>query len=133
MFSHKPRGSASQSEWDAISTRVQTETATRKTAVEPDRELADTVSAILFAHDPIGINFEENTDEYDAEAESIVLRLAADQAIDSAASVEVIVHGEFVRWFNAELAGPRDRYRDIAHEIWDLWSGAQNRGSSGRP
>jgi len=32
------------------------------------------LEAVLFEADPIGINFEDNTDEYRAEAESILLR-----------------------------------------------------------
>jgi hypothetical protein len=37
--------------------------------------LFDAVSAVLFHHDPIGINFDTNTDEYDPEARTILPRL----------------------------------------------------------
>jgi len=37
--------------------------------------LFDEVSSILFRHDPIGINFETNTDEYEPEVGTILPRL----------------------------------------------------------
>ena len=120
------------SDWDAVSARVRAEKTARQAAVEPYREVADAVSAVLFRRDPVGINFEDNTDEYDAEAEGIVLRLAAAPAIDSVETVEVIVHQEFIRWFDEKTAGPRDRYRDIATEILDVWSAAEQGESSER-
>lgn len=128
MLSRPPEQEIQQaSQWDAVMTSVQAERSARNAAVEPYRDVADRVSAILFRHDPIGINYEENTDEYDAEAESIVLRLASAPGIDSAETVEQIVQQEFVRWFDQKLAGPRDRYRGIAKEIWDTWLGRSER------
>lgn len=134
MLSRKTDPAApDSSDWDAVSARVRAEKAARRAAVEPYREVADAVSAVLFRRDPIGINFEDNTDEYDAEAESIVLRLAAAPATDSVETVEVIVHQEFIRWFDEKMAGPRDRYRDIAREIWDVWSAAEQGETTERP
>ena len=40
----------------------------RKRLSSSYKQLLNEVSAILFRHDPIGINFEYNTDEYDPEA-----------------------------------------------------------------
>jgi hypothetical protein len=76
------------------------------------------VEALLFRHDPIGINFEHNTDEYRAEAETICLR--RDEA-RTPEDLRRIVHEEFVRWFDAKTAGPEVRYEPIAEEIWDVW------------
>ncbi|MDT5116401.1 MAG: hypothetical protein QOE30_2140 [Mycobacterium sp.] len=76
------------------------------------------LEAMLFRHDPIGINFGENTDEYRAEAETIAIRLP--EARDEPDLIR-IVHEEFVRWFSASVAGGVDRYREIAHEIWLLY------------
>ncbi|MCI0344864.1 MAG: hypothetical protein L0221_05385 [Chloroflexi bacterium] len=73
---------------------------------------------MLFIHDPIGINYEENTDEYDPEVATILPRLRTAQ---TPADVVSIVHEEFVRWFNAEIAGPPERYAKIGDEIWKLW------------
>ena len=80
--------------------------------------LLDEVSAILFRIDPIGINFERNVDEYDLEAGTIVPRLPACARVED---VQRIVHEEFVKWFDGEIAGPPERYRVAAAEIWQAW------------
>ncbi len=79
--------------------------------------LVEGVSAILFTHDPVGIAFETNTDEYDPEAESIVARL--DEAT-SVRELRRICHEEFVRWFSADIAGPAERFEPLAQEVWEL-------------
>ena len=81
-------------------------------------ELFDSTAALLFRHDPIGINFEENTDEYEVEVETILPRL---RDCDSGDDVLQVVHEEFVRWFDSGTAGPREHYQKIASEIWRLW------------
>jgi hypothetical protein len=81
-------------------------------------ELFDEVSRILFRADPIGINFEDNTDEYDAEAGSIIARLPE---CDSRDDVRRVVREEFVRWFGIDIAGNEERYSDVASSIWDVW------------
>src|SRR5580698_1989063 len=78
------------------------------------QQLLTEVSAILFRHDPIGINFEDNTDEYDPEAGTILTRLRRDLSPEQ---MTAIVHEEFVRWFERETAGPRERYTAVAAEI----------------
>ena len=80
--------------------------------------LFKSISATLFKHDPIGINFGENIDEYDPEAGSIIPRLKASNTVDD---VQTIVHEEFIRWFGIETAGGRDKYHRIAVDIWELW------------
>jgi hypothetical protein len=81
-------------------------------------ELFDSTAALLFRHDPVGINFEENKDEYEPEAGTILPRLHACQSVEEVARV---VHEEFVRWFGASTAGPEEGYKQIASEIWQLW------------
>lgn len=82
-------------------------------------ELFDAVSCLLFRADPIGISFDdENLDEYDPEAGTILPRLKTCEAADD---VLRVVHEEFVRWFGAATAGPRELYKPIASEIWQLW------------
>ena len=81
-------------------------------------KLFDSVAALLFRHDPVGINFEINEDEYETEAGSILPRL---RLCHSENEVRHAVHEEFVRWFDADTAGPEERYRAIASEIWQLW------------
>jgi hypothetical protein len=81
-------------------------------------ELFTAVEALLFRVDPIGINFEDNTDEYAAETGTILPRLKKCKAPED---VMVAVHEEFVRWFGVETAGPTSKYWSIAFEIWELW------------
>jgi hypothetical protein len=81
-------------------------------------KLFEDTAAILFRLDPIGINFENNEDEYEPEAGTILPRLRSCQCVDD---VLQVVHEEFVRWFDAGTTGPREHYREIASEIWQLW------------
>jgi hypothetical protein len=83
-------------------------------------ESFDATVALLFRFDPIGVNFEDNTDEYEPEAGTILPRLRSCQSPDD---VLQVVHEEFVRWFDSSIAGPQERYREIASGIWQLWQG----------
>ena len=80
--------------------------------------LFDDIAALLFRHDPIGLNFDDNTDEYDCEARTILPRLKTCHSSDD---VLTAVHEEFQRWFDPYIAGPRERYADIANDVWALW------------
>ena len=80
--------------------------------------LFDDLSALLFRHDPIGINFDVNPDEYEPEVGTILPRL---RDCRSTSDVLQTVYEEFVRWFGAETAGPQEHYAHIAEEIWRLW------------
>lgn len=90
----------------------------RKALKKQYGELYDCVAAALFEDDPIGINFEENTDEYEPEAGTIIPRLTQAQSVQD---VVAIVHEEFCRWFGAEDAGPIEKYKNVASKIWELW------------
>lgn len=80
--------------------------------------LVGAVSQILFRADPAGINFETNTDEYDAEAEAIVTGLPDARSPED---VKALAHKTFVQWFDAQIAGHIDRYAGVASEIWNVW------------
>jgi hypothetical protein len=80
--------------------------------------LFDDVAAIFFRHDPIGINFEDNTDEYEPEASTILPRL---RTCHSPEDVLTVVHEEFQRWFDPDIAGAREKYSTIANDVWALW------------
>ncbi len=82
------------------------------------RQLLDEVQSLLFRHDPVGINFGFNTDEYDPEVGTILPRL---RGCTCAEDVCRVAHEEFVRWFGADTAGVRDTYSKIGTEIWGLW------------
>ena len=75
------------------------------------------LEAVLLQHDPIRLNFGDNTDEYRPEAETIALAMTA---VESGEDLVSVVHREFVTWFGASIAGPPTRYADIAHDIWAI-------------
>lgn len=79
------------------------------------------VETILFRHDPIGINFEDNKDEYDPEVSTILPRL---KKAKSEKDVINIVYEEFVHWFGEDTAGNKDtaNYKEAAKEIWVAWN-----------
>lgn len=76
------------------------------------------VSGAMFRHDPIGINYGDNTDEYDAEAGTVIPRLSNCASVDHVACV---LREEFSRWFGADIAG-RAQYVPLAKEVWRLWT-----------
>ena len=82
------------------------------------RDLVEEVSAFLFRADPAGINFGSNTDEYESEAESIVIGLPQTSEVQDVAELAQRV---FTVWFDADTAGPAARYETVAVEIWDAW------------
>ncbi|WP_380168075.1 hypothetical protein [Jannaschia sp. R86511] len=83
------------------------------------------LEALLFRHDPVGIAFKDNTDEYRPEAETITLRRHEVHSVDA---LRTMMHQEFVRWFDLEIAGPEARYDSIAEELWLTWGpGSQPR------
>ena len=83
------------------------------------KALVARVEALLFAADPIGMNFETNADEYNPEAVSIVARRGEFESLEA---LQRVVHEEFVRWFDADTAGPIERYRLVSEQIWQAWA-----------
>jgi hypothetical protein len=76
------------------------------------------ISDALFEADPVGINFDVNTDEYEPETGTIIPRLDSAKSADD---VQAIVYEEFCRWFDPITAGPREKYAAVSAKIWDLW------------
>jgi hypothetical protein len=85
-------------------------------------ELFDSMAALLFRHDPIGVNFDDNTDEYEPEVDTILPRMRGCHSSDD---VLRVVHEEFIHWFDSSIAGSPERYQTIASEIWQLWQSHQ--------
>lgn len=85
------------------------------------KELYSKVEEILFRHDPIGINSEENKDEYDPEVSTILPRLKDAKSEDDVIN---IVYAEFANWFGADTAGDKNSttYKKTAEEIWTAWN-----------
>jgi hypothetical protein len=87
--------------------------------VAPDQTpTVDALEALLFRHDPLGLDLGDNLDEYRPEAETLALRR---DEVRSVSDARRVTHEEFVRWFGADTAGPPDRYAGIAREVWELW------------
>jgi len=99
--------------------RVARDRAARDAVRQSQPGLFAAVSEAMFRHDPIGINFGSNTDEYDAEAGTVIPRLSA---CSSASDAGLVLHEEFVRWFGADTAGDHVRYAALAAEVWRLWT-----------
>jgi hypothetical protein len=76
------------------------------------------ISDALFKADPIGINFDTNTDEYEPEAATIIPRLGSAKSEED---VQLIVYEEFCHWFSPVNVGPREKYASVSAEIWNLW------------
>lgn len=104
-------------QWDKISASSQA----RRQALAGQEADVDWLEELLFEADPIGINFEFNTDEYRPEAETVTLRRSEALSLED---VNRIIYEEFVRWFGE--AGPRDLYEPIARKVWQRWSPADS-------
>jgi hypothetical protein len=64
------------------------------------KKLYAEIEEILFHHDPVGIAFEENKNEYDLEVGTILPRL---KKAESQSAVEDIVFEEFLNWLVKRL------------------------------
>lgn len=71
----RDRRTPEEIKWERIQAEVRAATQHRYTQTVTQRDLVEVVSALLSRADPVGINFETNKDEYDAEAETIVIAL----------------------------------------------------------
>lgn len=76
------------------------------------------VATILFEHDPVGINFETNADEYEPEVDAILPRLTTARG---AQDVRRIVFEEFVRLFSPDEVGDESRFTALAEAIWTAY------------
>jgi hypothetical protein len=80
--------------------------------------LFDEVTAILFRHDPIGINFETNADEYEPEVGTILPRLRECRDIDD---LRRVIREEFGRWFSGDEESFEKHIPAIADDVWEAW------------
>ncbi len=81
------------------------------------RELRQVVKEIVDRLDPIGLLARGCPDnEYVPEIERIVQLLQTKKAL-SLGTVQSILHETFVEFFDPEIAGSRDRYREAAAEL----------------
>jgi hypothetical protein len=116
------RAKVSQTTWDERAAQLRAAAQDRGRRLQGQEDAVAALEAMLFRHDPIGIDFENNTDEYRSESQTILLRRAEAKTQDE---LRRIVHEEFVRWFGDDIAGPQIRYDAIADELWASWSSDQ--------
>jgi hypothetical protein len=43
--------------------------------------------------------------------------------------VQALAHETFVQWFDAQTAGPAERYARLGSDIWNLWQRHQGQSS----
>jgi len=89
----------------------------RKILKKHDPLLFKKVAEILFKHDPMGIDYEVNSNEYEPEAGTIIPRLVTCSNFIEARKV---IYEEFIRWFYDDV-GSESEYTEVAKEIWDTW------------
>jgi hypothetical protein len=85
-----------------------------------------TISAIILQEDPIALYSDEdgNTDEYDSEAERIAQALPSCQTYDECLDM---IWDVFKEMFGPREAESRERYTNLAHAIWKLRTGSDNK------
>lgn len=81
-------------------------------------DVLERITAILFQHDPMHLNFEHNTDEYEPEARRILWSLPTINSVDEARHT---IRAIFAALFDDRMAGPESRYQRAAEDIWGLW------------
>lgn len=81
-------------------------------------DLYDDALDILFRHDPIGLNFDDNTEECWPEVAAILPRLRDTATVEQVAS---LIYAVFVQYFSLDTAGPPPRYVPIARDLWSVW------------
>ncbi len=86
------------------------------------KELYQVVREVVDRLDPIGLlALGCPADEYAPEIERIAQRLTTAKAL-SLETVQTILYETFAEFFDRELAGSKDRYREAAREIVQLLS-----------
>ena len=83
--------------------------------------LYDQVMNLLRQHDPLSLlEAGVPNDEYEPELGTILPRLAETH---EPRDVMRVVHEEFVRWFDADIAGHRSDYQALGQDIWQVYEG----------
>lgn len=101
----------------AVWERIDMARIARSAVQAKDPTLFAAVSKAMFDLDPIGINFTDNTDEYDTEAGTVIPRLAVCRSTEDVAQVLL---EEFRIWFGIETTRDLATYRALAADIWLL-------------
>lgn len=78
------------------------------------------IARVLHRHDPMGMRAGRFAAEYEPEAIGIVLSLPR---VRSLADLAEATRDAFARWSDPLLAGPAERYAEVARDIWHCWRG----------
>lgn len=81
-------------------------------------QIAAKVNALLFDADPMRLNFGDNTDEYQIEADQITIML---NTASSADEVITIIHQVFCAFFWEDLVPTKPFFANVAISIWDTY------------
>ncbi len=83
-----------------------------------NRALHLDISAILLKYDPMDVGAAVDSDEYDLEAATILSRI---KEVHSKEELTDIVFEEFESWYGKNAVGERQKYEQMAAEIWETW------------
>ena len=111
-------GAACSNQQSEVAVQNEHEEMEREQVRQQYPELFQEINRLIFEADPIGINFGHNTDEYEPEVGTIIPRL---KSCESPSDVRKVIHEEFVRWFDAEMAGSESNYEELAERVWEIW------------
>ena len=81
-------------------------------------QLFDDCVREFYRADPIQLAPSVPIDEYDVEVGTVLPRL---KECSGPADVQRVLHEEFCRWFNPEIASPSSKYEVLSHRIWALY------------
>lgn len=126
----RAKAPSAEQEWEQQKAAIQAAKQLRFARTVAQRDLVAEISRMLFEADPIGINFKTSTDEYEAEAETIVIALPRARNADD---VQALTYEAFVQWFDPQTAGPIERYRAVSAEIWHAWQRDQGQTALSAP
>jgi hypothetical protein len=82
-------------------------------------EMLDSITRLLYKHDPENVVFDLRELEYDGEAAKILLRLP-DCA--SVGDCQRVIHEEMIRAFDGRVK-PLAHYAELANDVWQVWRG----------
>jgi|GEM_PF-1937288 len=91
------------------------------------RSIEQSVADLLLWHDPMGIDYGCNADEYAPEVPDILERLPQCQSVED---VQKMLYEVIGRWFHAYYTHPMECFEPLAIDLWSLFQ-VQQSGSTG--
>jgi len=92
---------------------------TKAKKIVTSKRFAKAVQKVINRHDPMGLIAEgAPADEYEYQQAAIMRKLPACKSIHR---LQAMIHDEFCHWFNPEKAGPREKYKQPAIDLFRLY------------